>query len=172
LPGAFLNRTDLPFAMAFLVELGAFFEVMLAMFQQTMEQQSEFVSHGFDGFRLIRKAAEPAILCPKVALTFQQRRGCLAEGGGSSVLRLLVPPPDDFPTAHVVDRAQVEPTGKVAFRGPPAHVDTGLCDHRLGGHDVDTVHARPIHPADPVELLSQVELGCVAARAFAGFPRA
>ena len=50
MPGAFLNRTDLPFAMAFLVELGALIDVLLAMLKQTIEQQSEFVSHGFDGF--------------------------------------------------------------------------------------------------------------------------
>src|SRR5205809_2396653 len=79
------DSSNLLFAILRLIVLRPFVHVLLAVFDEPIEQTGQLASHGGNGFGRAQTRAQSAVLRPQIALAAQQCGGGMAQSCGRVV---------------------------------------------------------------------------------------
>src|SRR4030095_3657454 len=134
-------------------------DVVGAALEHAVDQASELVGGGGDGFRGTKAGLEPAEEGAERGLAVVRRTGRQAErsrrpaGGGLGATA------ECLAAGDLRARREGQPGGEVFVTRPAAHVEAGLRDDFAGGGRVDAVDAGEIDAREAIEVGADIEGG-------------
>lgn len=137
-------------------------DVLLAKFEQAIDQTGEFVRHGGDGFGRAKAGSQASLVRPQSAFAVQPVLSRQAQGIRRAVAHVAGATFEHFtPTAPVV-RTEAEPRGEGFFALPPAHIQAELGHEGVRGEHLDAVKAGQVDATDAVELGVEINVRLMA----------
>src|SRR6266700_1028364 len=106
----------------------ALLEVSAAVLQQSIDQTSEPVCGGRDGFWGTESRFHPSKESSQGTLRVVQTAGGEAQGDGDAMRTGAHPPRQHFPARDLVLGAQAQPATEVFHARPPVHVRADLTE--------------------------------------------
>ena len=166
--GLLRHRLDLAFAVLRFVGLQPLLDVRAAGLQQALDQTSEFVRRGRDGFGGPKPRLHTPQEGPQGTLGVVQTAGCQAQGDGDARRAGSHTPRQDLPTRELVLGTQPQPATEVFHAGPPVHVRTDLAEDDQGRAFFDPLDGRQVDAGQALERGAGIEPGFVGLRVSAG----
>ena len=165
------HRCDLAFTVLRFVGVEALLDVSAPVLQQAIDQTSQLVCGGRDGFWGTEAGFHPPKKGSQGTLRVVQSPGGKAQGDGDTMRPGAHPPRQDLATRNLVLGTQPQPATEVFYTRPPVHVRADLTEEDQSRVFFDPLDRRQVNARQAIERRAGIEPGFVGFLVSAGFGR-